>query len=118
MGAENTGPPRSPVNVKATVNPQKALIEQQSIDLTWEEPSDKASGAGPVRKFYIEMKPTDSTRWQDVSAGMTITEPHCTLAPNGMKEFTSYEFRVIAENKAGKSKPSGSSNPIELGECD
>uniref|UniRef100_A0A182ZZG7 Immunoglobulin I-set domain protein n=1 Tax=Echinostoma caproni TaxID=27848 RepID=A0A182ZZG7_9TREM len=109
------GPPQSPVNVKAVVNPQKAPIEQQSIDLTWEQPTDTVSGAGPVTNFYIEMKPTDSTRWQDVSAGMTITEPHCTLPSNGMKEFTSYEFRVISENKAGKSKPSGPSNPVELG---
>ncbi|TGZ75266.1 hypothetical protein CRM22_000479, partial [Opisthorchis felineus] len=61
------------------------------------------------------MKPTDATRWQDVSADFTITETHCTLPSKGMKEFTSYEFRVTAENKAGKSKPSEPSNPLELG---
>ncbi|THD17988.1 Titin [Fasciola hepatica] len=110
------GPPQSPMNVKAVVNPQKASIEQQTIDLTWEQPSDTVSGAGPVVSFYIEMKPKDSTRWQDVSAGMTITEPHFTLPSDGMNEFTSYEFRVVSENKAGKSKPSGPSNLVEFGE--
>ncbi|VDP95287.1 unnamed protein product [Trichobilharzia regenti] len=83
--------------------------------MTWEQPSDQVSASGPVTNFYIEMKPTDSTRWQDVSADFTITEPHFTLPTEKMQEFVSYEFRVTAENKAGKSKPSSPSNSIELG---
>ena len=102
--------------MKAVVNPEKASIADQSIDLTWEQPTDQATSAGPVTNFYIEMKPTDSTRWQDVSADFTITEPHFSLPSKGLKEFVNYEFRVIAENKAGKSEPSAPSNPVELGE--
>ncbi|VDP95580.1 unnamed protein product [Trichobilharzia regenti] len=83
--------------------------------MTWEQPSDQVSASGPVTNFYIEMKPTDSTRWQDVSADFTITEPHFTLPTEKMQEFVSYEFRVTAENKAGKSKPSSPSNAVELG---
>ena len=114
--SNSAGPPPSPINVKAVVNPAKAPISEQSIELTWEQPTDQATSAGPVSEFYIELKPADSTRWQDVSADFTITEPHCTLPSKGMKEFTSYEFRVTAQNKAGKSKPSAPSNPVELGE--
>jgi titin len=101
--------------VKAVVIPEKASIADQHIDLTWEQPTDQATTAGPVSNFYIELKPTDSTRWQDVAADFTITEPHFSVPSNGLKEFVSYEFRVTAENKAGKSKPSTSSNPVTLG---
>ncbi|CAH8289010.1 unnamed protein product, partial [Heterobilharzia americana] len=108
-------PPPSPINVKAIVNPEKASIKDQMIELTWEQPSDQVSAAGPVTNFYIELKPTDSTRWQDVSADFTITEPHFSLPTDKLQEFVSYEFRVTAENKAGKSKPSTASNAVELG---
>ncbi|VDQ07737.1 unnamed protein product [Trichobilharzia regenti] len=108
-------PPPSPVNVKAVVNPQKASIKDQTIELTWEQPSDKISAAGPITNFYIELKPTDSTQWQSVSADFTITEPNFTLPTDKMQEFVSYEFRVTAENKAGKSKPSSPSNTVQLG---
>lgn len=103
--------------MKAVVNPESAPIDDQTIELTWEQPTDQVSGAGPVTNFYVEMKPADSTRWQNVSADFDITEPHCTLPTKDMKEFTAYEFRVTAENKAGKSKPSSPSNPVELGKC-
>ncbi|VDP55886.1 unnamed protein product, partial [Schistosoma curassoni] len=109
------GPPSSPVNVKAVVNPPKASIKDQTIELTWEQPTDQVSASGPVTNFYIELKPEDSTRWQDVSADFTITEPHFTLPTDKLQEFVSYEFRVTSENKAGKSKPSSPSNAIQLG---
>ncbi|CAH8650314.1 unnamed protein product [Schistosoma haematobium] len=109
------GPPSSPVNVKAVVNPPKASIKDQTIELTWEQPTDQVSASGPVTNFYIELKPEDSTRWQDVSADFTITEPHFTLPTDKLQEFVSYEFRVTSENKAGKSKPSSPSNAVQLG---
>ncbi|KAK4474302.1 hypothetical protein MN116_000353, partial [Schistosoma mekongi] len=109
------GPPPSPINVKAVVNPEKASISDQRIELTWEQPTDQVSSSGPVTNFYIELKPEGSTRWQDVSADFTITEPHFTLPTDKLQEFVSYELRVTSENKAGKSKPSSPSNSIQLG---
>lgn len=108
------GPPPTPVNVKATVNPEKAPAKDQSIDVTWELPADE--GATPTdvtAEFTVEMKPKDSTRWVEVAKA--LTEPHVTLPTDNMKEFTDYEFRVTAKNKAGASKPSEPSNAIQLG---
>lgn len=108
------GPPATPTNVKATVNPEKAPASDQSVDLTWELPAE--TGAVPsdvVTEFIVEMKSKDSTRWQEVAKG--LTEPHATIPTDGMKEFTDYEFRVTAKNKAGTSKPSEPSNAIQLG---
>ncbi|VDD78957.1 unnamed protein product, partial [Mesocestoides corti] len=108
------GPPPTPVNVKATVNPEKAPMSQQSVELTWELSAE--TGAVPadvVTEFLVEMKPKDGTRWQEVAK--ELTEPHATLPTDTMKEFTDYEFRVTAKNKAGTSKPSAPSNAIQLG---
>lgn len=108
------GPPPSPVNVKATVKPEKAPIGDQSIDVTWELPA--AAGATPTDvtvEYTVEMKPKDSTRWQEVAKD--LTETRITLPTDNMKEFTDYEFRVTAKNKAGSSKPSEPSNAVQLG---
>lgn len=108
------GPPASPVNVKATVNPEKAPASDQSVELTWEMPAE----AGPMptdvsTEFVVEMKPKDTTRWQEVAKD--LTDLRVTLPTDNMKEFTDYEFRVTAKNKAGTSKPSQPSNAIQLG---
>lgn len=108
------GPPPSPVNVKATVNPEKAPIKDQSIDLTWELPgAADATPADVTNEYTVEMKPKDSTRWQEVAKN--LPETHTTLPTDNMKEFTNYEFRVTAKNKAGSSKPSEPSNAVQLG---
>lgn len=108
------GPPPTPVNVRARVQPEKAPVKEQSIEVTWEMPSDTAAvPADVVTEFVVEMRPKDG-RWVEVPV-TNLTATHVTLPTTGMKEFTDYEFRVTAKNKAGKSKPSEPSNAIQLG---
>ncbi|CAH8288971.1 unnamed protein product, partial [Heterobilharzia americana] len=101
--------PSCPINVKVFINPSDSPDTKAKLDITWEQPDE-----GPVVNFYIEIKPVDSEQWVDVSADFTLTEPHFTMPTNNLKEFVSYQFRVIAENEAGKSLPSLPSEPIEL----
>nr|VZI40615.1 unnamed protein product [Spirometra erinaceieuropaei] len=109
------GPPPTPINVEATVNPKSAKPTDQTIELTWELPADKPLPKDVMNEYTVEMKPKDSTRWQEVPLPTKVTETHCTLRTDGMKEFVDYEFRVTAMNKAGKSKPSEPSNSVQLG---
>lgn len=109
------GPPCSPTNVEAAVNPEKAKISDQHVHITWEQPKDQASASGPITNYYLELKATDSNRWQDVSSDFTIDVPEFDLSADKLKEHVSYEVRVTAENKAGKSKPSQPSNEFRLG---
>ena len=108
------GPPPSPVNVKATVKPEKAQVNEQTVELTWEMPAEAGvMPADVTTEFSVERKPKDSTRWQEVAKN--LTDLRVTLPTDDMKEFTDYEFRVTAKNKAGTSKPSEPSNAIQLG---
>ncbi len=104
------------MNVHATVNPEKAKPEDQVVDLTWELPADSAMPKDVVVEYTLEMKPVDSSRWQEVPLKKgPLTQMKTSLPTDGMKEFVDYEFRVTAANKAGKSKPSEPSNPVQLG---
>lgn len=105
----------TPKNVKATVTPPKAAPADQTIELIWEMPADKSVPADVVTEFTIEVKPKDSTRWQEVTLPQKVSELHATIPTTGMKEYVDYEFRVTATNKAGKSKPSEPSNSVQLG---
>ena len=107
--------PATPVNVLARVEPEKAPAKDQTVEVTWEMPD--VGGAkqpdGVVTEFVVEMRPKDG-RWVEVDVPK-LTETHVTLPTNGMKEFTDYEYRVTAKNKAGKSKPTEPSNVVQLG---
>ena len=114
------GPPPSPTALTATVQPEKAPATQQAIHLTWQLPADEAAST-ETPNYLIEMKPKDSSRWQEVTPATADKSPLLTateaiLPTDGLKEFTDYEFRVTARNKAGASKPSQPSNAVQLGE--
>ncbi|VDO84049.1 unnamed protein product, partial [Schistosoma mattheei] len=105
--------PSTPVNIKVIIIPPESPSSKSKLHITWQQPDDI-----PVTNFYIELKPSNSKTWQDVSADFTITEPDAILPTDNLQEFVSYEFRVIAENEEGKSHPSIPSNSIELGRYD
>lgn len=104
------GPPSQPSNVRAEVYPRKTPSRSQSIELTWDQPHDN-----PPDEYIIEMRPKGTDKWIE-RAISTAPDRKMTLTTHKMNEYTDYEFRITARNKAGQSKPSESSNSIKLGE--
>ena len=90
-------PPSPPENVQ--VND----LTKTACTLTWEPP--KSDGGSPITGYYIE-KSSGRSRFLKVNHD-SISD--VSKAFKDLIEGTEYEFRVLAENEAGLSKPSESS---------
>ena len=88
-----TDPPNPPRNLKAND------VTKTSCTLTWDAP--EFDGGSPITGYIVEK--LSGTRWIKVTK-KSITK--CELTINDLIEGTDNEFRVMAENKAGQSKPS------------
>ena len=81
--------------------PAPSDLSPTSVTLTWTPPS--SDGGSPITGYTVEMKDKFSTRWTKATREL-ISET--TVVLPDLKEKEEYQFRVIAENKAGQSKPS------------
>ena len=91
--------PQPPENVKVSE------ITRDSCQLTWGEPRD--AGGLMLQKYSIEMCPASSNRWTQVSS--TRSNQYTVINLSGR---TRYQFRVLAINDIGPSKPSDPSETI------
>ncbi|XP_063069289.1 titin-like [Engraulis encrasicolus] len=84
--------------------PQVVAFTKDVMTITWDDPA--SDGGSPVLGYHIERKEKNSILWQKVSKTLVIGNSY--KSP-GLIHGISYEFRVIAENVAGWSKPSSPS---------
>ncbi|GIY50159.1 twitchin [Caerostris extrusa] len=92
-------PPQSPGK------PEVKDYDKDHVDLAWTAPKD--TGGAPLTGYTVQKKERGSPIWTkacDVPASQT----KCTVP--GLTEGNDYEFRVIANNKAGESEPSDPSD--------
>lgn len=80
-------------------------VSRDSVALNWVAPAN--DGGSRVISYIIEKCPTTAERWQRVAQSR---DTRYTVI--GLFGGTSYQFRVIAENKFGQSAPSESSGPV------
>uniref|UniRef100_A0A8C7ZT51 Uncharacterized protein n=1 Tax=Oryzias sinensis TaxID=183150 RepID=A0A8C7ZT51_9TELE len=80
-------------------------ISKDSVTLNWMTPAN--DGGSKVASYIIEKCPTTAERWQRVAQSR---DTHYTVT--NLFGGTSYQFRVIAENKFGQSAPSETSGPV------
>lgn len=80
-------------------------ISRDSVTLNWVAPAN--DGGSRVISYIIEKCPTTAERWQRVAQSR---DTHYTVI--NLFGGTSYQFRVIAENKFGQSAPSETSGPV------
>lgn len=80
-------------------------VSRDSVTLNWVAPAN--DGGSRVINYIIEKCPTTAERWQRVAQSR---DTHYTVI--NLFGGTSYQFRVIAENKFGQSAPSETSGPV------
>uniref|UniRef100_A0A8C3Y2N7 Titin n=1 Tax=Catharus ustulatus TaxID=91951 RepID=A0A8C3Y2N7_CATUS len=87
--------------------PQVIAVTKETMTISWNEPV--SDGGSPILGYHIERKERNSIVWQTVSKMLVSGN---IFKSSGLTDGIAYEFRVIAENLAGKSKPSKPSEPV------
>ena len=85
--------------------PEVSDIQKTSAVLSWTEP--ESDGGSPVIGYVVEKREKGRDRWVRVNR-KAVTE--LTMKIPDLVEKNSYEFRVLAENKAGLGEPSETSS--------
>ena len=96
--ADPPGPPE---------NPLVSAIFKDNCTLSWQPP--KEDGGAEVSGYVIERRLAASSRWLPAMKE-AVTDLTTTL--HDLVEGNEYEFRVIAENKAGQGAPSEPTKPV------
>lgn len=89
-----------------------SLIDRNSLNLSWTP--HRNTGGTPITNYLIEYRSGSQYGWTPYNLDRAITQPHHVM--HDLLEGTSYEFRVIAENKMGRSEPSHASQPVVIRE--
>ncbi|KAI8485779.1 Titin-like, partial [Branchiostoma belcheri] len=90
--------------------PMKPVLKDKSrhhLAIKWDAP--ETDGGSPITGYIVERKERTAVRWEKAHRGV-IEELQLRMSDVWDKE--EYQCRVIAENIAGKSKPSPASEPI------
>lgn len=80
----------------------------KSITVTWKAPD--SDGGCPIQGYILEKIEKDGDRYERVTPSLV---PGFSYVVTGLKEGMEYMFRVRAENAAGVSEPSRSTQPIK-----
>ena len=86
--------------------PQFEDWDVDRVDLKWEPP--KSDGGAPITGYIIEKKEKFSSHWEEA---IVTDSPQPRGRVPGLKEGSTYQFRVRAVNKAGPSEPSEPTKP-------
>ena len=74
--------------------------------LSWTEP--ESDGGSPITGYVVEKQDRFSTHWTPVTKREV---PDTSFTVSGLSEGMEYEFRVVAQNKAGPGKYSEATRP-------
>ena len=95
----HVGPPSEPKK------PTVSGITRTSARVRWAPPDH--DGRSQILSYQVEMLQAGFTTWQAI-----IQQPRSSFTIRTLEPGTSYQFRVIAYNKYGASKPSEPCEPI------
>lgn len=81
--------------------PKTSDVDATKMTVTWTAP--ESDGGAPITGYYVERKEATSSRWTRITKESLLD---ITLRAKDLMEKSKYEFRVLAENKAGVGPPS------------
>lgn len=87
--------------------PTVSSFNKDAMTVTWNEPS--SDGGSPILGYHVDRKEKNSILWQRISRALVVGN---IFKSTGLVDGIAYEYRVIAENMAGLSKPSKPSEPM------
>ena len=90
--------------------PEVSEINDHSCTLTWSAPPH--DGGSPITNYIIEQRRPEDLRWSQVDRILNTT-----YRVKNLIEGQRYDFRIIAENKAGPSQPSQPSITVKYGKA-
>lgn len=93
---DKPGPPTGPVKVEE--------VTSDSVTISWKPP--EYDGGCTINNYIVEKKDTSTTNWQIVAANLARTQ----IKAGRLKTGSEYQFRIVAENRYGKS-------PLLVSEC-
>uniref|UniRef100_A0A3B3HB65 Titin n=1 Tax=Oryzias latipes TaxID=8090 RepID=A0A3B3HB65_ORYLA len=95
---DKPGPPSGPVRFEE--------ITTQSVTMSWDPP--KYNGGCQISNYIVQKRNTTTTTWENVSINWARTTIKVTKLTTG----TEYQFRIIAQNRYGKSQGLDSSSVV------
>ncbi|CAF4088490.1 unnamed protein product [Adineta steineri] len=84
-------------------------MTNNTVTLNWEKPT--SDGGGPITGYWIEKREGNTDKWIPVNMS-PCQSTHFTVP--SLVEDHIYEFRVTAENEAGKGAPSDATTPTKV----
>ncbi|CAF4285402.1 unnamed protein product, partial [Adineta steineri] len=84
-------------------------ITNNSVKLNWDKPV--SDGGGPITGYWIEKREINSDKWLPVN--LSPCQSNRYTVASLIEDYT-YEFRIIAENEAGKGTPSDATKSTKI----
>jgi hypothetical protein len=100
--------PAAPVAPSAPAALTASNITATSATLSWAAPN--SNGGAAITRYIVEYRPSTTTAWQSVS----VTAPATNTTLTALTRNTGYVFRVTAQNSAGNSPASATSQLTTL----
>ncbi|KRY50894.1 Twitchin [Trichinella britovi] len=89
--------------------PEAVDMDTTWVTLTWDRPN--SDGGSKILGYLVEFREPDSYKWTSANAFLA-KEPRLVI--ESLRDQSEYQFRVLAKNAAGFSKPSEPSSFIKL----
>lgn len=87
---------------------QVTAVTNDSISISWRPP--KYDGGSEITSYVLEVRLIGKDNFEHIVADTKLMDRKFTHG--GLKEGSSYEFRVSAVNQIGQGKPSFSTKPV------